>query len=127
MVSYGRTAGYSNQSTDATFITGSSAMGTVSWSIGLAQRDWFKRDDMLGLTLAMPTKEVSGTMATATAVAQNQDNGGQNIVLAVKSAISGFLRAHQFVFAPGTVSGVKRHEKAKNNYNNHVEILNFAL
>ena len=83
MVSYGRTAGYSNQSSEASFINGSSAMGTVAWSVGLAQRDWMKKGDMLGLTVAMPTKAISGSMAATTAVAQDQNDG--SLIFATQS------------------------------------------
>jgi subtilisin family serine protease len=75
MVSYGRTAGYTNQSTDASFINGSSAMGTVSWSLGLARRNWVNKGDSVGLSIAMPTKAVSGAMAATTGVAQSQTDG----------------------------------------------------
>jgi len=83
MLSYGRTSGYTNQSTEASFLNGSSAMGTVAWSVGLAQRDWISRGDMLGLTLAMPAKAISGSMSATTAVSQDQNDG--SLVYATQS------------------------------------------
>jgi hypothetical protein len=75
MVSYGSTSGFSNQSTDASFINGGSSMSTMAWSLGLSQRDLVNRGDSLGLTLAMPTKAMSGSYTATTAVAQNQLDG----------------------------------------------------
>ena len=73
MASTGRTGGYDNQS--ASLIDGTTAVSSVAWSLGLAQKDVFHNGDRFGLTLAMPLRAMSGSMNVTTATSQSQVDG----------------------------------------------------
>lgn len=73
MASFGRTAAYSN--TSASLIEGTTGSSSAAWSLGLAQKDFFRDGDSLGLTVAMPLRAKSGSMQVTTAVAQSQEDG----------------------------------------------------
>lgn len=73
MASFGRTAAYTN--TSASLIEGTTGASSAAWSLGLAQKDFFRAGDSLGLTVAMPLRAKSGSMQVTTAVAQSQEDG----------------------------------------------------
>lgn len=68
--SLGRSAAFANPDS---VISDVAAVITASWSLGLTRSNAFRPHDAVALSVAMPTKPISGSVGLLTSVAQNAD------------------------------------------------------
>lgn len=73
--SFGKAAGFNN---NTSLVSSVASTTTWAYSLGLAGKNLWRRDDRLGVSVSMPTKIISGGMYLTGAVSQNSEDGSLN-------------------------------------------------